>query len=131
MTRDGHDGVQELLGAYALDAIDPDEAELVERHLAVCARCRAEVAEHREVAGLLAYPGAPAPDGVWDRIAGKLQESPPPLRLIPERGGEGGRVPVAENRRRTLGMRIVVAAAAAAVIAVVALLGVEVARLDH
>jgi anti-sigma-K factor RskA len=130
MELDGHDGVQELLGAYALDAVDPDEAELVERHLAVCARCRSEVAEYREVAGLMAYPGAPAPEGVWDRIAGKLQETPPPLSLVPQQSGQGAGATALENRRRSVGMRIV-AVAAAAVIAVVAVLGVEVARLNR
>ncbi len=29
-----HEEIQELLGAYALDAVDPDEAEVVELHLA-------------------------------------------------------------------------------------------------
>ena len=45
-----HEDIQELLGAYALHAVDPDEAELVERHLETCPRCRAEVEGHREVA---------------------------------------------------------------------------------
>ena len=120
----GHDDVQELLGAYALDAVDPEDAELVERHLATCTRCRAEVAEHREVAGLLAHPGAPAPAGVWDQIAGRLQEPPPPLRLVPVR--KGGK----DRRRRTIQARLL-GGAAAAVIAVVAVLGVEVVRLNH
>jgi anti-sigma factor RsiW len=125
-----HDEVQELLGAYALDAVDPDEAEQVERHLAICARCRAEVADHREVAGLLAYPGAPAPEAVWDQIAGKLQEPPPPLRLVPVRSVQGHGVAGTDRRRHALERRVVTAAAAA-VIAVVAVLGVEVVRLNH
>lgn len=123
MTVQGHDGVEELLGAYALDAVDADEADRVERHLAVCARCRAEVAEHREVASLLAYPGAAAPGEVWDRIAGKLQEPPPPLRLMP-----GGALPAS---RRQVVVRRLMAGAVAALIAVVAVLGVDVARLNR
>lgn len=49
-----HEEVTELLGAYALDAVDEDERALVEEHLGLCARCRAEVQAHRETATLLA-----------------------------------------------------------------------------
>ena len=80
-----HEELQELLGAYALDAVDPDEAVLVENHLRECPRCRAEVAELREVAGLLGQSGSDAPEGVWDRIAASLADTPPPLRLEVQR----------------------------------------------
>ncbi|MGH9268276.1 MAG: zf-HC2 domain-containing protein, partial [Acidimicrobiales bacterium] len=73
-----HHQLEELLGAYALDAVDGPEAEAVELHLRECPRCRDEVAAHREAAALLAHIGAPAPAGVWERIAGGLQEAPPP-----------------------------------------------------
>jgi len=78
-----HQDIEELLGAYALDAVGPDERELVELHLRNCPRCRAEVTEHREVAALLAHSGAPAPEGVWDRILQELESAPPPLRMPP------------------------------------------------
>lgn len=68
-----HEEAAELLGAYALDALDPDEVALVEAHLDECPRCRAEVARHHEVAGLLANSGAEAPAELWDRIAGRLE----------------------------------------------------------
>ena len=61
-----HSELEELLGAYALDAVDGDERDAVELHLRECPRCRAEVADHREVAAALAQTGGPAPDGVWD-----------------------------------------------------------------
>src|SRR4051794_22236213 len=79
-----HEEVAEMLGAFALDAVDPDERVLVEDHLADCARCRAEYEGYREVTGLLAAGGA-APEGAWDRIAGSLHEPPPPLALKPHR----------------------------------------------
>lgn len=74
-----HGELQELLGAYALDAVSPDEALAIERHLADCPRCRAEVSAHLEVASFLGNAGAsePVPDGVWDRIANALEEEPP------------------------------------------------------
>src|SRR5947207_307671 len=78
-----HAAIEELLGAYALDAVDDDERDAVERHLAECPRCRAEVTEHREVAALLANAGLPAPDGLWDRLAGVLDAPPPQLALAP------------------------------------------------
>jgi hypothetical protein len=81
-----HEELQELLGAYALDAVPEDERVLLEAHLAGCPRCRAEVAEHRETAALMAGGGAAAPDGLWDRIADALEESPPALELERVRG---------------------------------------------
>ncbi len=78
-----HEEVVELLGAYALDAVDGEEREVVEHHLQNCSRCRQEVAEHREVVGMLASGWLPAPEGLWDRIATTLEEKPPPLRMPP------------------------------------------------
>jgi len=76
-----HTALQELLGAYALDAVEPDEAAAIERHLPTCPRCRNELSDHREVAALLGYAGAAAPRGVWDRIVASLEEPPPALDL--------------------------------------------------
>jgi hypothetical protein len=76
-----HQDIQELLGAFALDAVDDDEGNLVEAHLPGCPRCRAEVEGYRETAALLAHRGERAPEGVWDRIAEALDEAPPALDL--------------------------------------------------
>jgi anti-sigma factor RsiW len=67
-----HEELAELLGAYALDAVDDDEALAIEEHLAGCPRCRAEVAMHREVVAMLGNAGGVAPEGVWERIAAEL-----------------------------------------------------------
>ena len=64
-----HDEIAELLGAYALDAVDADEARSVEAHVAACPRCAAELAEHYEMAGLLSGVGGEAPVGLWESIA--------------------------------------------------------------
>ncbi|MEM1333615.1 MAG: anti-sigma factor [Actinomycetota bacterium] len=64
--------LDELLGAYALDAVDPEEAAQVEDYLASNPRAAAEVQEHREVATMLAFSGATAPSGVWERITGEI-----------------------------------------------------------
>jgi hypothetical protein len=109
-----HEELQELLGAYAVDAVEPDEAVAIDAHLLECPRCRAELAELREMAALLAHSGTDAPEGVWDRISSSLSDAPPPLRLA-----------VRRDRRRIVN---VVALAAAAVVIVV--LGFSVQRLN-
>ena len=76
-----HPDVEDLLGAYALDALDADERDAVELHLRDCPRCRAEVADFRETAALLAYGGAEAPPGIWEKIQASLEEAPPRLEL--------------------------------------------------
>jgi anti-sigma-K factor RskA len=55
---DPHD----LTAAYALDALDPHEAEAYERHLGQCEECRTQLAELNEGASALAFGAvAPAP----------------------------------------------------------------------
>jgi len=120
-----HDEIEELLGAYALDALDADERQTVEAHLESCPRCRAEVAAHREVAGLLgnaAVAGdgpAVAPDALWDRIASSLQEEPPALSPV-----------VRPMRRRRSSLVVLLGAVAAALTLTVGLLAAKVANLD-
>ena len=58
-----HEEVVDLLGAYALDALEPAELQVVDRHVQGCQACLAEVAEHREVAGLLTPGLGQAPAG--------------------------------------------------------------------
>jgi len=115
-----HQDIVELLGAFALDAVDDDERNVIEAHLAACPRCRAEVEGHRETAALLAHSGERAPEGVWDRIAEALDEAPPALDLT-----RLARRPA----RRTIPLRV--AAMTMAVAAAVTLfLGVALGRND-
>ena len=53
--------IHKLSGAYALDALDDLERARFEQHLATCEDCRAEVAELRETAALLAETTAAEP----------------------------------------------------------------------
>jgi len=138
--------LDELLGAYALDAVDPDEARRVEEYLADNPRAAAEVQEHREVASMLAFSGATAPEGVWDRITGELEgvDAPAPIgqlaALLPadspvissgvesgasspaEQAGHDTAIePAADNvvpmrRRRRVGTALLAAAAAVVVV---------------
>ncbi len=124
--------IDELLGAYALDAVSDDEREAVEAYLVDHPRARAEVREHREVATMLAFTGAPAPAGLWDRIAGSIDGDAAPepgpalaeVLELPRRTAEH-RVGSSPARRRSPWM---VWAAGAVAAAVIALLGVTVVR---
>src|SRR5688500_13263681 len=116
-----HEEVADLLGAYALDALEPAELQVVDRHVQGCHACLAEVAEHREVAGLLTPGWGKPPSGLWARIAASLEESPPPLDLAPVRAMKPAPAPTpipdapsAGRRRRTLGVGIAAPGAAAA-----------------
>ena len=114
-----HHEIEELLGAYALDAVHPEEARLVEEHLVECPKCRAEVAEHREVAALLTSGSTePVPDGVWDRIAADLGDTPPPVPIEVAFGQRQVKRTVVRDRP----VRALAGLAAAAAILVVALM---------
>ena len=70
--------LDELLGAYALDAVDDDDRRRVEDYLEVNPRASAEVQAHREVATMLAFTGMNAPVDLWGRIADEIGEQAPP-----------------------------------------------------
>ena len=52
--------------------MEPETAAVIEEHLEGCVRCAVEVAQHHEVAGLLANSGGAPPASLWDGIAGQL-----------------------------------------------------------
>jgi anti-sigma-K factor RskA len=119
-----HDEIEELLGAYALDALDEDERQEIDDHLVTCPRCRAEVAAHREVTALLGNVSgdvpAGAPDHLWDRISASLQEEPPVL------------APVARPRSwRRFAVIVPLGAVAAGLILTVGLLAAKVSNLNQ
>lgn len=128
-----HTEIEDLLGVFALDALDADERDAVGQHLPTCARCRAEVEEHREVAALLAHSGAAAPEGLWDRIASSLEDQPPDLDLLPSpflpRAGPDqavAPVPVRQSWQTRVAGTVIAAAAV-----VIVVLGVQMAQQDE
>ncbi|MEY2569671.1 MAG: hypothetical protein QOE63_21, partial [Acidimicrobiaceae bacterium] len=128
MTERSHAEIEELIGAYAIDALDPDERLAVEDHLPTCPRCRAEVADLREVAALLVYSGGPAPEGVWDKIVATLDETPPPMRL--------GVVPIQSARSRRRRWQVAAGAVAVAAALLIGAVGLSLrnsgtSRTDH
>jgi anti-sigma-K factor RskA len=84
-----HTTFQENLAAYALGALDPQEAAALERHLKTCEPCRLELATYERVgAGLLTAlpPHAPRPAvkrGLQKRLAGITSRPRPQLNLSP------------------------------------------------
>jgi anti-sigma factor RsiW len=124
-----HEDVADLLGAYALDALEPAELQAVDRHVQGCPACLAEVAQHREVAGLLTPGWGAPPPGVWDKIAAALEESPPALDLAPvlamKPGGSGREVGRPSRRTVGAGIAAMVAVAAAAVFGVLGLRAID------
>jgi anti-sigma-K factor RskA len=127
-----HDEAAELLGAYALDAIGEEEAALVAAHVQECPRCTAELAEHREVAGMLGNMGGDAPRELWERIASQATRPTTAPLQTPTLGAAslGGTA----RRHRRLGVRRgpwVLAGALVAVAAVtIALMAVQISNLN-
>src|SRR5688500_5607766 len=85
-----HERIQELLGVYAADAVDSDEAVEVERHLLECALCASEVKEHRETLALLAPSAAQLRPRPFDEVGIDLTTANPkiaplrrPVRSVP------------------------------------------------
>lgn len=121
-----HEEATDLLGAYALDALDDAEHQAVDAHVRACPSCLAEVAEHREVAGLLTPGWAKPPPGLWQKIADSLEEVPPPLDLAPVIAMKPPAAPASTRPGRRLGLGIAAMVAVAAV-AVIGFLGVRLA----
>ena len=82
MSNDTHDEIQDLLAAYAVNAVDGGERSLVEAHLEDCDECRSELREHLEVTSRLGTYPAGIPEGVWERVESALSVPPPPIRLV-------------------------------------------------
>ena len=100
--------IHDLTAAYALDALDPDEVEAYEVHLAQCERCREELAELSETATALAFGVAsPAPPA---RLRGAILDT-----------AAAERTNVVPLPRRTRSFRVAAAAAAVAACAALGL----------
>ena len=111
------DNVHALVGPYALDALDDGEEQSFEQHLALCERCREELASMREAAAALAYgaPQAVPPPALKERILAQARAERP--NVVPLR------------RRRNWTVPLAAAAAVAACAAVV--LGIWAASLQN
>jgi len=107
----GDEAVHDLTAAYALDALEPEEARGYEEHLAGCERCREELASLQGVAGALAYaaPSARPPEELRGRILAAARAERPNV------------VPLRPRSWTAFGPYVLATVATAAVIAVVGL----------
>jgi anti-sigma-K factor RskA len=131
-----HQDATELLGVYALDAVEGDELTELEEHLASCPRCRAELDGLREAAAALGNSVAPPPEGLWSRISRQLGDhvgedgEPPPMPELTsgasERSPFRAPSPGWVRRNRATSLLIGSVAVAASVVAIV--LGVSLVR---
>ncbi|MGO9558237.1 MAG: anti-sigma factor domain-containing protein [Acidimicrobiales bacterium] len=125
-----HSEVEELLAAYALDAVDPAEARGIEAHVAECPRCRAEVARHREVASMFSGSPEEPPAELWQRISGSLSEPDPQYAGPGEIAAIAPITAARAARRRFNVVSGVFAGVATAAAAVVIVLAVQVSNLN-
>jgi hypothetical protein len=113
MSRHDDDRCEHLaqVGAYALGALEPDEAEAYREHLAGCVDCARELAELQLVVDLLPGTAAPmaAPESVRTRIMQTVNRE---AELLHAAGGSADRPSVRRWRmRRPLGGLLVATAA--------------------
>jgi anti-sigma-K factor RskA len=111
------DDIHMLVAGHAVGALDPDDEELFERHLAVCDRCRAALASLEDAAAALAGAVEPVspPAGLRERV------------LEQARGERANVIPL---RRRGLSLSVAYGAAAVAACAALAF-GLWVASLSR
>lgn len=78
-----HEQVRELLPAFALDVLDPDEAHEVLAHLPTCEECRGELASLRQVTDALgtSVVQVSAPAALWASVLAAVRPSPDAVTL--------------------------------------------------
>jgi anti-sigma factor RsiW len=74
-----NEDLHELVAAYTLDALDADERQAFESHLAGCEPCRSELAALSEAVGTLAFAveGPAPPAELRGRILAAARDEPP------------------------------------------------------
>lgn len=119
-----------LLGAYALDALEPGERASVDAYLATNARARDEVDEMRESAASLALAPVDdltAPPELWDRITSTIDAEDASTRSTSIESGEDELAARRPGSNRVRWLALVTAAAAA----VALVLATQVVSLHH
>ena len=132
-----HEEASELLGAYALDAVDGDECTELEEHLETCPRCRAELDGLREVAAAMGNSVEPLPEGLWSQHRQPAARAPGGRGAAPDAasstpaGRSPFRAPADGRRRRRRTVVTTVGAVAVAAAAVAVVLGIGLVRADN
>ena len=105
-----------LLGAHALDAVDPGEREQIDRYLAENPWARAEIDETREVMSLLVEPEEGS-SALWTRIQQEISRPPEATKVH--------RLTSPPRARRPFARRAIALVAAAAAVVFAVLVGME------
>jgi anti-sigma-K factor RskA len=81
---DENDHISDLLPAYALGVLDPDEIKLARAHLEECEHCRLELEAYHSVSEklVLAVPAYHPPQGLREKIMQAVSESNSPAGSI-------------------------------------------------
>jgi len=76
-----HARFEELVVGHALSALEPEDEELLLRHLPGCAACSSDLALHRDTLGQLAHvaDAGPPPPALWDGIRAEVEASGRPV----------------------------------------------------
>lgn len=103
------------VAAYALGALDPDEARALQRHLVTCAVCRDELASLQGVAETLALaaPQLVSPRGLKRRVMSEIRKEP---RRAQAGARKGSSLPLFVPPATVMAGALAVAAAVAAVV---------------
>jgi anti-sigma-K factor RskA len=132
-----HQDASDLLASFVLDAVDVDEHQWIEDHLADCPRCRADEDAFRDVTAAMGNSVEVLPEGLWAAISLRLSDrevgnQPPMPQLVRREGSETHSsnvraIVAAPKSRRIAIMGSIVGAAAAATV----VLGISVMRPGH
>lgn len=82
-----HEELKELLGVYALNALDADERRQVEGHLSNCRACTQELSDHLETLAAFTDEDETLSSDVWQRVSMSLEEEPPAQVIAPRADG--------------------------------------------
>ena len=85
LTMARHTATRDLLGAFALGAVDTEEAAIVRSHLTTCTECQTEIAQLWAMVDVLRGTVEPLdpPPGLRDRIAAAVMAEPASLPPAP------------------------------------------------
>jgi len=101
-----HTVYEELVVGHALSALEPQDEELLLRHLPGCAACSTDLAQHRDTLAQLAHvaDAGPPPGALWEGIRAEVQASGTPSAFpasaVPAQGSSGSAAVDELQRRR-------------------------------
>jgi len=104
--------IHTLSGAYALDALAPDEAAAFERHLRSCVSCREELTSFSAAVAAMAEDAIEeAPADLRSSVLSAITEVRPLPPRVPDAGTNATVIPLEPRRSRRLATWFAVAAA--------------------